>query len=71
MDTKRVRKAVREIISTATDFKLLPEGFPDVEVAGVDLRYADDGNDNHADAEAEEEANTELLAKTDLDLPHQ
>lgn len=36
-----------------------------------DLRYADDGNDGHTDAEAEEEANTELLAKTDLDLPHQ
>ena len=71
LDTKRVRKAARETISTATDFKLLPESFPDVEVTGMDLRYADDGNDDHADAEAEEEGNTELLAKTDLDLPHQ
>lgn len=49
-------------------FEGLPENLPDQiqAVGGGDSRHADDGDDDHGDGEAEEEAQAEFLALFDF-----
>ena len=50
-------------------FELLPEGGPDLEVAGIDAGYPDDGYDDHYETEAKERSYANSLAEADFHLP--
>ena len=50
-------------------FELLPEGGPNLEVAGVDTGYPDDGYNDHNETETEERSYANSLAEADFHLP--
>ena len=50
-------------------FKLLQEGGPNIEVAGVDAGYPDDGYDDHDETKTKERSYADLLAEADFHLP--
>lgn len=47
---------------------MLPKDGPNLEVAGVDVGYTDDGYYDHDETEAEERSYTNPLAEADFDL---
>ena len=50
-------------------FELLPEGGPNLEVAGVDAGYPDDRYDDHDETETKERSYANPLAEADFHLP--
>ena len=50
-------------------FELLQEGGPNIEVAGVDAGYPNDGYDDHDETETKERSYADLLAEADFHLP--
>ena len=45
-------------------------GGPNLEVAGIDAGYPDDGYDDHEETEAKERSYANSLADTDFRLPY-